>query len=118
MDELSLADTQRSRLQGKQLGIRLAGSACADLEESAVVNATIEAFTGRAGARVVSRFTEMLLAPPDAPHWRPWQGARRNATFESSAELVLVTMADAWRRLVFARDREPYKALIRWFRNL
>ena len=34
-----------------------------------------------------------------------------HATFESTAELLMVTMSDCWRRLVLARDRQPYQAL-------
>ena len=113
MDELSLAETWRQRWEAKQLGISLDGSKCKDVSADALVSATIDAWTGDTGRRVVDKFTKLLLAPADAALWKPWDSARTHATFDSTAELVLITMADAWRRLVFARDRQPYLALWR-----
>ena len=109
MDELSLADTWRQRWEAKQLGIRLVGSDCEHLQEATVVNATIDSWLGVSGLRIVQKYTEQLLAPADSPRWQAWDSARSQATFGSTAELLLITMSDAWRRLVFARKRQPYE---------
>ena len=113
MDEVALVDTWRQRVEAKQLGVRLVSSACGDIAEATVVNATVDVWTGVAAEKVVAKFTQLLLSPPESPLWQPWESARTHATFESTAELVIITMADAWRRLVFARDRQPFQET-RW----
>ena len=111
MDEVALIDAWRLRWDAKQLGVVLTKSACKDIDESTIIRATVDVWTGAAGMRVVRKFTDMLLAPPCSAMWTPWESARSHATFESTGELLMVTMGDCWRRLVLARDRQPYQAL-------
>ena len=109
MDELSLMDSWALRLRAEQQGVQLEASASGDVDEAKLVSLALDAWTGESGARVVAKFTEQLLAPADSWQWQAWDAARSQATFASTAELLLITMADVWRRLVFARDRQPYE---------
>ena len=76
----------------QQLGAVLTGSACKDIDESTIIKA-VDVWTAAAGMRVVRKFTDMLLAPPCLAMWTPWESARSHATFESTAELLMVTMS-------------------------
>ena len=109
MDELSFVDTLRQRWDAMELGVRPAGLAHGGLSEETLISGTLDIWTGEAGRRVVQKYSQLLLSGPNTPAWKPWEAARSQANFSTTAELLMISMADAWRRLVFARDRHPYK---------
>ena len=116
MDQVSLVETCRARFDSRCLGLSLANSKCT-MTHAELLMSSIDIITGHTGRKVVRTFTEVLCADPTDTVWCPWSGPWPMATFESTGALILITMADSWRRLVFARQRQPHEVACAYFES-
>ena len=105
MEKVSFTEVARARLRLKNRGLTLSDSACRNANVDDLAKLTREIITGETGWRVIDDFQRLLEAPSTADVWFPSLGVQK----QDSVELLLIGVADAYRRLVMPYECLPWQ---------
>ena len=104
MDLLSFADTVRSRIKLKSKGLRLSDTECTMTPQD-LIRLNRKLLTGEAAREIICDFQCMLDAAESDDVWYASLGVRK----PECITMLLIGIADTWRRLVLPSQCLPWQ---------